>query len=236
MGLFGKNIREGIEEVNLTKYTIGLMLLEKIPLINKDYLSIDVFDLTVTTLKIPSKTKYKTETIKGKKVRKTIITPDIVFYLHYDNENISLTECLLPNQCVIASKAEIVENQSEKRSVDGTEYYIKVVFNLIVFTRRSLIQTTQTYEDYQNEITQIKSVHKEELDEMRESYEERMENRLVPYKKNEENLRKKIEERDEQILDLISSIPNRMNEKIYKLVRKLNNTDETDKAIEKPTI
>lgn len=223
MGIFGRS-NNSDKEASLTLYTIGIMMLENIPKINKDYLSVDIFDLTVMQLKIPSRNRIKEEIINGRRVRRNVISPEVIFNLKYDTDRVSLMDCLLPNHNVLAARAIIVENESEKKVIDSQEYYIRIVFDLFVFTRKSLIKTNQTYEDYQDEILNIKQSHKEEMDELRERCEEIKENAILYYKKNEEDLRTKLEEKDEKILELTSTIPDEMNNRMLRFVRKLNKT------------
>jgi hypothetical protein len=57
------------EEIELIKYEIGIMLLENIPFINKDFISIDIYDLTVTQLKRNYKEIEKIDRNNGKKIK-----------------------------------------------------------------------------------------------------------------------------------------------------------------------
>jgi len=219
------------EEIELIKYEIGIMLLENIPFINKDFISIDIYDLTVTQLKRNYKEIEKIDRNNGKKIKRIIISPEIVLNLKNNNEKISLVDCLLPDKRVLASKAVVIDTECEKeKNADGKEIYKKLVFDLNIYTRKQLQKTIQTYEEYQNEIATIKKSHKEELEALRKTYDNRMESMLDPYRKNEDILRKKIQERDDKILELISTIPSQMNEKLLSFVKKLNKEEDDGKG------
>lgn len=228
-----KNIRE------LTAYEVGIMCLESIPLIGKDSIAVDVYDLSITTITIPSKTSTKKKKGIGKKDKpQTIFSPEIILNLKSNAEDkISLSECLLPSLNVLVAKASVVENESVKEvkqfGNEQKEIYTKIVYDLIVFTRKGLKKTTQTYEEYQQEMASLRASHKRELEIMRESYQLRIDTIIEPYKKNEKILREKIEALNDEINKLIMNIPEQQNRKLLEFITKTNKADDFLGNIEK---
>lgn len=208
--------------MQLPQYDIGLIFLEKLKEIEKDYLEISVFDLSVTRLTFPSTSFQKRIKKEGKTIFQTTYIPEIVFNLKsIDDTSVSLIEVLLPNHNILCSTAKLKENESIKEVKDGKEIYTKMVFDLFTFTRKSLLKTTQTYEQYQTELTTLKISHKKDLDNLRESYEKRIENMLQPYKTIENKLREELASKDDEINRLLIEIPNNMNQKIKNFVMKV---------------
>lgn len=130
---------------------------------------------------------------------------------------VSLIECMLPNQQILASKCilnkkesiitEIIEEEVKKK------FYETLVYDLFVFTRRSLFETNQTYEQYTKEINKLNESKKREIDNLRREYEERRENAIEPYIKTERELRNKITELQDRINEFIMRRPEELSKK-----------------------
>jgi hypothetical protein len=206
---------------NQPVHEIGLICLERIPEIDKDYIVVGTYDLSVTQLKIPAESIVKK---KGRE-RTYETTPLILFILKTtDDQSASLSDVLLPSQSVLCSKCEIIDDKSEYTMKGNKKKYTKITFDCTVFTRQSLKKTQKTWDELQSTIEEMKIRYKRDLDKMKDDHDERLNNYIEPYKENERKMKKKIEEQNVEILNLHISLPEKRNENLKNALKKKANS------------
>jgi hypothetical protein len=199
---------------SISIYPVNVLFLEPIPHLNKEMLVIEVTDLSVTQL------NYSV-VLQNRRTRSNTIIPIIFNLKTTDEKSISLTEVYLPNRSVLATKATLLDSQSEFVELEGKKKALtKGVFDLIVLTKRGLKDTAQSIEEHQKTIEGVRQDHQVELKKLSEEYSTRLENNIRPYRENEKRLIEQLTKRDQQIRDLLTEIPQIQEKKILDFVIK----------------
>jgi hypothetical protein len=201
MGRFGKkkdqkkrNDDDDIDTVE--KFEIEIMLLEKIPQIENECIPIQTFDLHTNVLTIPSHIKEIKDPETG--TLRKLQYPDYIFNLRKpvkegekSMESISLDRCLLPGLHVIAFKSIPSTDESvysPSTIIGGQLAAQKLVFDLICFTKESMINANHEYEAYRKKIEELKIDFEEEKKEIRSAEQKRYEENDTRHKKIENDL------------------------------------------------
>lgn len=228
------------------EYTIGVMLLDPIPVLGVQYLEIKSFDLTVTGLTIPARkvTKEPPNKKRGRREIPSEITPDqitpLVIFNLKDSQNqlVSLGLVLLPNNNILAKQANILIEKCVglKQVMNGDKpVYVKdmtniskenppkLVYDLMVYTRPILLASQNTWEELQQKLANEKSEYEDRLKEARENFLSQLKKNNDQHKLDIKELQEENAQLIKQVHDLELEIPHLLRQKAIEFIKKLGN-------------
>ena len=213
-------------EIEVAQYEIELICLDPIPHLALTTLTITTFDLSVTQLRIDASETIE-EDESGKEVKKQ--TPEIVFYLKIPSkvensnlESISLNDAKLPEFHLLASKCNPIESEMVIAETDGTKYFKKLVYDLVLMPPETLRKLNMQYMEYRQEIEDIKSQSMQHEEDMRKTYKESLQKNEKSNLQKEEWLRTTLDKLNSENLELAINIPAKRNELIKGVIKKMN--------------
>jgi len=225
MGLFSKKKPTTDTLIELTQFEIEIIVLEKIPQLDVEHITVSTYDQSVTQLRIPP--LQSKEEKDG--VERNVQHPEIIFNLKVMTktgeqhlENISLVKALLPSFHLIASKCVSIEDESVIGEMNGTKFYKKLVYDLVCLTRDTLIKTNLDYEEYRKELEALRKKHVAEIEELKEDYKKWKTTMEEPYKDREKQIKNALEKSQTEVMNLLFVLPQQRNAVLKEAIKKLN--------------
>ena len=226
MGLFKHKKTADQDEIEITKFDIEIIFLDKVPQLDLEDMTVSTFDLSVTELRIPP---IQTREIGKDGKEKLIQHPEIIFNLKVPSkssesklENISLSKALLPHQHLNVAKSISIDSENVIGEIGGVKYHKKLVFDLVCLTRENMLKTNLDYEEYRRELDLVNKKHNDEIEELKTSYKRWKETMEEPYKDREKQLKDALERAQTEVMELLFKLPQQRNETLKEAIKKLN--------------